>query len=104
MRKSRACFCSSGLAIIFGIVLSASGVGILVAIAFDQPERDLWLILVMMIGSGLVIIFLGMFCCGCSVLCFTTDNSVGILEDEEELTKSTHNVINAEEEEEDVEE
>ena len=89
MRKSRACFCSSGLAIIFGIILSASGVGILVAIAYDQPERDLWLVLVLMIACGLTIIFIGMFCCGCSVLCFSSQNSVGVLEDEEELTKDT---------------
>ena len=97
MRKSRACFCSSGLAIILGIILSASGVGILVAIAFDQPDRDLWLVLVLMIGCGLAIIFLGMFCCGCSVLCFSSDNTVGVLEDEEELTKTSVNHTEEEE-------
>ena len=91
MRKSRACFCSSGLAIVLGIILAAAGVGILVAISFDQPDRDLWLVLVMMIGGGLAVIFMGLFCCGCSVMCFSSDNSVGVmnLEDEEELTKQT---------------
>ena len=91
MRKSKACFCSSGLAIIFGIVLSATGVGVLVTIALDQKDKDLWLVLVMVIASGLAVIFCGLFCCGCSVLCFSSTNSVGVLEDEEELTKNTIN-------------
>ena len=91
MRKSRACMCSSGLAIIFGIVLSASGVGILLAIAQEQQDPNLWLVLVILIGAGLAVVFMGLICCGCSLMCFSTNNSVGSIDDEEELTKSTIN-------------
>lgn len=86
--KSRACYCASGLAIIFGIILAASGVAILVAIAMEQPDSNLWLILVLLIGAGLGVVLIGLVCCGCSMMCYSPNNTVGTVNDEEELTKN----------------
>jgi hypothetical protein len=98
--KSRACYCASGLAIVFGIILAASGVAILVAIALEQPDSNLWLILVLVIGAGLGVVLVGLVCCGCSMMCYSTNNSVGTVNDEEQLTKNAfNNEVEAEDEE-----
>lgn len=83
---SRACYCASGLMIMFGLALTVAGVIILYHFSIEQPnseQKDLWLVLVLLLAAGVALVVLGNMCCGCASVC-STNNSIGCVSDDEE--------------------
>ena len=93
-RKSRACFCASSLCAICGLLMVAAGLAVLVTMAVDKknaamPDADLWIVLVMVMMSGLLLAMCGFICGNCSFCCFQRRSTKIADEEEEPISTET---------------